>query len=598
MRGEKSGEANRSYTKMQPNYNTAAERVVLSTFIFSPAKLSQHKHELTVDTFFYEQHKHIYDVLLYLDGHDRLAIDEDFIKRELEKRGQWNDNTLLDILAANPPHYISGYIKELQDLHRNRIVQDGILRFQNGDIDALKLNSIIVASQNLYAAEEARSTTDHEYKHLSPFMRELLTDLKSINDYPDSMVWAVMLPSMAGLIGGRARITNGINITVFPVIWTMIVAPSSLAAKSTLYRKAKSCIFGDMPKRLYDEFKHGQELYREQLKEFKYLPRDDKQYKDEPEPPMLKRVVFQNDGTPEAKIKSLFHNQNGGVVYYDEMKAELERSNADQGYKALKTSIFDGETYDKELVNGGVMILERPVLSEVGLITKNWLLDAVHHNDIASGFMARYLFSVNSRQDFRPLQIDEGGSINTAKYSKVGEFIMNMFGMDRDDPALFRLSHAARQKHKQWFNEYSKTVYETETDEEATASYRLSTYVLKFMLISYIFNNAQKLIDIVESGLFEIGVEYFDEAIEIMELFRNESNKLLQLFESSNKLNFKLDDDAAKVYKKIERAEGRKITRSEAQNIRGVNKQKLDYMIENGMLISQKDGRTEYLTKP
>lgn len=168
-----------------------------------------------------------------------------------------------------------------------------------------------------------------------------------------------------------------------------------------------------------------------------------------------------------------------------------------------------------------------------------------------------------------------------------------------EETITFKLSDEARLKHKEWFNDYSNTVYDTETDEEATASYRLSTYVLKFMLISYIFNNAKNLIDVVASdNMLTIGKEYLDEALEIMELFRNESHKLLQLFESSNKLNFKIDDNAVKIYKKIDRSEHRKITRSEANNIRGIDKQIIDYLIETGMLISNKVDRTEYLSKP
>ncbi len=212
--------------------------------------------------------------------------------------------------------------------------------------------------------------------------------------------------------------------------------------------------------------------------------------------------------------------------------------------------------------------------------------------------MARYLFSVNSRQDFRPLRIDSGFSIDTEKYAKVGKFIIDMF-KHSEETVIFKLSDKAREKHKEWFNEYSKTVYETETDEEATASYRLSTYVLKFMLISYIFNHAENLVDVVASdNMLTIGVEYFDEALEIMELFRGESHKLLQMFESSNKLNFKIDDNAVKIYKKMDKAEGRKITRSVANNIRGINKEKIDFLISTGMLISTKPERTEYISKP
>lgn len=584
---------------MRENYNIydeQAEYAVLNSIIFEPKNYSKHKDMLEPDMFFMATSKDIYKAIAELDTKGK-PIDEEFIKKELEKQNRFNPEILLNILSKNPHHNILGYIKELQELHRKRAALEATTLFRNGEIDIQKLISTCTAAKNMYVTEEAQQATKHEYKHITPFMRSLLQDLKSINDYPDSMVWAVMLPSMAGLIGARAKITNGINLTVFPVIWSMIVAPSSLAAKSTLYRKAKDCIFGDMQKEFYREYEENRANHKTLYKEYLALPKEEKLQTDEPEPPTLKQIIFHAGGTPEAKIKSLQHNPNGGVVYFDEMKAELELTNANQAYKALKTSIFDGETYHKELVNGGTIILYSPILSEVGLITKPWLLEVAQKNDVASGFMARYLFSVNSRHDFKPLKINEN-FIDTKKYSKVGEFIVEMF-KNCEETITFKLSDEARLKHKEWFDEYSETVYDTETDEEATASYRLSTYVLKFMLISYIFNNAQNLIDVVASdNMLIIGKEYFDEALEIMELFRNESHKLLQLFESSNKLNFKIDDNAVKIYKKIDRSEHRKITRSEANNIRGIDKQIIDYLIETGMLISNKVDRTEYLSKP
>jgi hypothetical protein len=582
---------------MNENYNILAERSVLNSLLFAPEKFSEYKKELEVNIFYLPTHRDIYEAMLELNKQDK-PLDEELIKRVLLKKGKFNEEVMLLVLSVAPHNYIMNYITELQELHRHREVYDATLHFQGGKIDLQKLNSIIASAKNMYVKEEVQKASIQEYKHITPFMKSLLAELKSINDYPDSMVWSVMLPSMAGLIGARAKITNGINLTVPPVIWSMIVAPSSLAAKSTLYRITKDCIFGDMQKEFYNEYEEKKKNYKTLHKGYLALPKEEKLQEDEPEPPTLEQIVFHAGGTPEAKIKSLEHNPNGGVVYFDEMKAELELTNANQAYKALKTSIFDGETYHKELVNGGTIILHSPILSEVGLITKPWLLDVAQKNDVASGFMARYLFSVNSRHDFKPLQINSTFHIDTKRYSKVGEFIINMFN-DCEDAVIFKLSDKARHKHTEWFNEYSKTVYDTETDEEATASYRLSTYVLKFMLISYIFNNANNLIDVIASdNMLTIGDEYFDEALEIMELFRNESHKLLQLFENSDKLNFKLDDIAVKVHRKIDRSKHKKITRSEANNIRGINKEKIDYLISTGMIISQKLERTEYLSKP
>ncbi|PHR53609.1 MAG: hypothetical protein COA44_15205 [Arcobacter sp.] len=584
---------------MKENYNIETERAVLNSILFNPAQLHKVKKDLLDETFFYQPHKELYKVFTHLDESGR-AIEETFIKKELQKRNQFNEDFMLDLMTANPISNIKNYIVDLQDYHKNREVHDATVRFQKGEIDTLKLSSLINKSEQLYKQDETVKKKEREYKHLTPYMKAMLADLKKVNNQPDSMIWSVMLASMGGLIGSRAKITNSINLTVYPVIWAMIVAPSSLAAKSTLYRHTKECVFGDIQELFYEEFEEKNKNFEELYKRYMALGKEDKLEENEPQEPILSQVVFHSGGTPEAKLKSLNENQNGGIVYYDEMKAELEATNSKPDYKALKTSIFDGETFHKQLVKGGTLILKRPALSEVGLITKPWLLEAAQINDVASGFMARYLFSVNERQDFQPLQINESLRPETDKYIKVGKFVMDMLGFSREEPVTFRLSASARKKHKEWFNDYSKSVYATETDEEATASYRLSTYVLKFALISYVFNNAYKILDVVASDQLEVGEEYLDEALEIMELFSNESHKLLQLFEKSEKLNFRLDDAVIKLYKKIDKEPTKMVTRSQALNIRGIDKDILDNMIEIGQVISIKgdDGKKVFITKP
>ncbi len=346
---------------MNENYNISAEQMVLSTLLYAPEKFGEYSKDLSEDIFYLPTHKDIYKVMSDLNGQDK-PIDEEFIKKALLQRGKFNEEVMLHIMTTPENHYIVNYIKELQELHRHRVTHDATIQFQHGAIDAIKLTSLIASAKDMYSKEDIQKATVQEYKYLTPFMESLLKDLKAINDYPDSMVWSVMLPSMAGLIGARAKITNGINLTIPPVIWSMIVAPSSLAAKSTLYRICKKCIFGDMQKDFYDEYEEKRLDFKTLHKGYLALPKEEKLQEDEPEPPTLEQIVFHAGGTHEAKIKSLQHNPNGGVVYYDEMKAELELTNANQQYKALKTSIFDGDTFHKELVNGGTIILHSPIL--------------------------------------------------------------------------------------------------------------------------------------------------------------------------------------------------------------------------------------------
>jgi hypothetical protein len=399
---------------------------------------------------------------------------------------------------------------------------------------------------------------------------------------------------MSGLIGARAKISNGM-FDVFPVVWSIIVAPSSLATKSTLTRYTKKCIFGELQSNLFEEYKGKLDKYKEEKKSYNNLSKEERKSEIEPEKPEPKLLIFQNDGTPEAKLKSLEDNPNGGVIYYDEMRAELERTNNDKGYKAFKTSTFDGEMIHKRLVNAGSIIIDYPIICENGLITEQWLLDVIHKDDIASGFMARYLFSYNQKEDFKPLQL-KSFQLNTQQYAKVGEFIIDMLGLECTEPTQFVLTLEAKQYYTNWFNDLSMTIYHTETNEEITASYRLTTYVLKFALISYIFDMAYQEKNIIKDDTIAVPLKYIKEAIYIMEIFRDENDKVLALFQKNNKLHKKLDDISKKLQNKIRATKDKRIARSKAQqSIRGLTAKKLDELIEKDLFRTEQIDKVNYI---
>jgi hypothetical protein len=222
-------------------------------------------------------------------------------------------------------------------------------------------------------------------------------------------------------------------------------------------------------------------------------------------------------------------------------------------------------------------------------------MDSIEKNDVASGFMARYLFSYNKREDFKPLQIKEI-DLNFSEFTKVGEDIIQNLGFDREEPIQFILNDEAFIFYKNWFNEFSINIFENETDEEITASYRLSTYVLKFALISYIFNNN---FNFDESNILlrKIPIEYIKEGIYIMNIFRNENHKILELFQKHNKLNFKIEPVEKKVLDKL--AKVKEIERSKLiRIIRGINAKKINEMIQKNIIIEFIRDNKKIITHP
>ena len=532
--------------------------------------------------------------------HDKISYEiyKELIKRDSAKLPLENtefkkkhlNEAFLDILATTPIVISASIISEIKEAFKEQEARhlSNLLRAEQISLNEFKqkLDELFLNTKD--SAKEIPRKTSLDFEKLSPFIRTLFQNLSTINHYPHTMILSTILSTLGGIIGARAKINNTFGIEVYPTIWSIIIAPSSLSAKSTLFKYTKKLILGDLQNELYKSFETEQAKYYEELKRFR--DSKDKNAK-EPETPKIKRITFASDSTPEAKILSLFQNQNGGIIFYDEFKAELEKSNDNPSYKALKTSMFDGEIYDKELVNRGSIILKHPCISEVGLITKQWLLEAVQKNDIASGFLARYLISFNERADFKPLEAKELGFCNIIEFSETTKTILNNLGFEREAPLIFKLDSDSKAFYKEWFNDYSKNAYDTETDEELTTSYRLSTYALKIALISQIFNETSKGINICDSAPL-IKLEYLKEAIYIISLFRNESDKFLDILKQNDKIHFNIDSTEEKLLKKIKASQNQEITRSQALNIRGINAQILDELLENGILKSRKQDST------
>ena len=500
------------------------------------------------------------------------------------------NEALLEVFATTPIAISDSIIKEMRETYKAQEAESlsNLLKLEKISLDEFKqkLDELFLKTRDSINAIPRKEKLDDS--KLSPFLNALLKNLKTINNYPDTMILSTILSTLSGIIGARAKVNNTFGIEVYPVIWSIIIAPSSLSAKSTLFKYTKRLILGDLQNELYNKFECDSAQYKADLKAFRDSKEKDAK---EPEAPKIKRIVFATDSTPEAKILSLSQNQNGGIIFYDEFKAELEKSNENPSYKALKTSMFDGEIYDKELVNRGSIILKHPCVSEIGLITKQWLLEAIQKNDIASGFLARYLISFNERADFKPLEAKELGFCDILEFSDTTKAILQNLGFNREAPLVFKLDKDSRAFYKDWFNEYSKNAYDTETDEELTTSYRLSTYALKIALISQIFNETYKGINICDSKP-EIKLEYLQEAIYIISLFRNESDKLLEILKENNKIHFNIDSAEEKLIKKIQASKNGEITRSQALNVRGINAQILDELLQNGILKHRKSDST------
>jgi len=95
-------------------YNIAFERSILSSIIFEPSQFDDIETQLSIDDFYLAGHQNIFSVMQDLCARDK-PIDEEFIKKELLKRKEFDENILLDILTANPISNTAAYVAEVKD---------------------------------------------------------------------------------------------------------------------------------------------------------------------------------------------------------------------------------------------------------------------------------------------------------------------------------------------------------------------------------------------------------------------------------------------------------------------------------------------------
>ena len=170
-------------------YNINIERAILSSVIFDPQSFDDLASSLRSEDFYLPFHQNLFIVMEELEQKD-LPIDEEFIQRELEKKKQFDENLLIDILTTNPLSNITAYIDELKDKsikrklnHLSAIIKDEVLEDDNSD------NIVDTIQQNLYSITQDTITAD--FKDSKDMMISTLEHIKEMKERENSGVVGV-----------------------------------------------------------------------------------------------------------------------------------------------------------------------------------------------------------------------------------------------------------------------------------------------------------------------------------------------------------------------------------------------------------------------
>jgi len=100
-------------------YNLNIERGILSYILFQPEILNEIATKITPNHFYLPFHKALFASMIELDTTGK-PIDEEFLKIELTKKGEYDEIALLDVISATPLTDVTSYINDTIDRYNKR----------------------------------------------------------------------------------------------------------------------------------------------------------------------------------------------------------------------------------------------------------------------------------------------------------------------------------------------------------------------------------------------------------------------------------------------------------------------------------------------
>ncbi len=99
--------------------NLNFERAILSAIIFDPGIFEEIAAKLTAKDFYHPFHQELFTAMEELFK-EELPIDEEFLKRRLQKINKFDEVSMLDLLSASPISNYDSYIEEIKEYAKLR----------------------------------------------------------------------------------------------------------------------------------------------------------------------------------------------------------------------------------------------------------------------------------------------------------------------------------------------------------------------------------------------------------------------------------------------------------------------------------------------
>ncbi len=176
---------------MQENlYNLAFERSVLSSIIFEPQQFDELGTTLKTDDFYLPAHQDIFNAMLKLVQRDQ-PIDEEFIKKELIKDKKFDEQTMLEILSANPISNTKAYVNEIKDksLKRHLLTLTTEIKRVTVEEELPSSEVIDIVEKKLYDITQDNQTSD--FKDSPTMTFDTMQYIKEMKERGDTVLVGV-----------------------------------------------------------------------------------------------------------------------------------------------------------------------------------------------------------------------------------------------------------------------------------------------------------------------------------------------------------------------------------------------------------------------
>jgi replicative DNA helicase len=171
-------------------YNLAFERSVLSSIIFDPSQFDEFESVLSAEDFYLSAHQEIYRAMLSLSHRD-LPIDEEFIKKELSGKGQFDERVMVEILTANPIANTKAYVQEIKDksIKRNLLTLTTEIKRVTLEEDLVGSDVVDMVEKKLY--EITQSSQANDFKDAPTITDETMAYIEEMKARGDAVLVGV-----------------------------------------------------------------------------------------------------------------------------------------------------------------------------------------------------------------------------------------------------------------------------------------------------------------------------------------------------------------------------------------------------------------------